>query len=309
MKTKHYYLPLEQRVPDTQYRNLLNTILNEGEKMMPIHGAPAWRLEGYKMVFDMENGFPIITERDMSRNAMGAIGEIIGFINGAETIDELEKFGCPRVFWEETVTEKKCADFGLEPGHLGPGSYGPSFTSVPTPYGKPFNQIDNLVNQIKKMPHLRTHLVNPWIAYYTCAGNDEFPRKVVTAPCHGWLQVMVYPENGTFTLHHTQRSGDCPVGVPGNIAQYAAFGLKLERVLGYQYKFKRYIHYIIDAHIYEPQLEYVYELLKDEPRIFPTLDLIEHAPTERLQDFRREHFLLSEYNPHIRSFKRIPTIA
>lgn len=306
---QHEFLPPEQRTPDTNYRELLQTILKKGKKMMPIHGTAAYRLVGHKMEFDMKNGFPLITERDMTKNFKGAIGEHIGFLNGAQTIDDLEKYGCPRLYWEETVTAKKCADFGLEPGQLGPGSYGAAWTAFPTPYGKPFNQIDNIVNQIKKMPYLRTHIIDPWIPYYTCAANDEFPRKVVTAPCHGKIHVHVFPEDGTFILEHNQRSGDCPVGVPGNIAQYGTFGLMLERTLGYEYRFDKYLYYISDAHIYENQLPFVEEMLTGEAKTLSTITFTDDAPTNRLQDFRKNHFLLSDYDYHTRSFTKIPAIA
>ncbi len=139
---QHEYLSTTERVPDTQYRELLQTILTKGKKMMPIHGVAAYRLVGHRMEFDMKNGFPIITERDMSKNWKGAIGELAAFLNGAQTLNELISYGCPKMAWEGTVTEKKCADFGLAAGHLGPGSYGPGWTAVPTPYGKPFNQIE-----------------------------------------------------------------------------------------------------------------------------------------------------------------------
>lgn len=306
---QHEYFSVDKRTPDTNYRELLETIFKKGKKMMPIHGTAAYRLVGHRMEFDMKNGFPVITERDMTKNWKGAIGEHVGFLNGAQTIDELEKFGCPRLYWEETVTAKKCSDFGLQPGDLGPGSYGPSWTSIPTPYGKSFNQIDNIVNQIKKMPSLRTHIIDPWIPYYTCAANEEFPRKVVTAPCHGKIHVHVFPEDGTFILEHNQRSADSPVGLPGNIIQYGSFGLMLERVLNYQYRFDKYVYYISDAHFYENQLEHVEEMLTGEARILPTMQFTTDAPTDRLQDFRKNHFVLSDYHPHIRSFTKIPTIA
>jgi thymidylate synthase len=307
MSKKHNYLPIEERTPDGQYRELLETILKKGKKMMPIHGQAAWRLVGYTMEFDMKNGFPIITERDMSKNWKGAIGEHVAFLNGAQTLEELIKYGCPKIAWEGTVTKEHCGRFGLEEGELGPGSYGPGWTAVPTPYGKTFNQIDNLINQIKKMPNLRTHTLDPWIPYYTCAANDDFPRKVVTAPCHGWVHVHIFEEDKTFIIEHKQRSADVPVGLQFNLVQYAAFGLMLERILNYEYTFDKYAYYISDAHFYEPQLNYVEEMLTGDIRTFPTVDFIERAPTERLQDFRKTDFVISDYNPHIRSFERIPT--
>ena len=55
----------------------------------------------------LEEGAPIITERDISGFYKGAIGEIFAFINGAHTDEELRKFGCK--FWGPWVTDEKCA--------------------------------------------------------------------------------------------------------------------------------------------------------------------------------------------------------
>ena len=90
------YLPFENRTVDTNYNDLLAYIMKNGEeKYSPFHKEHKKRISGYVMRFNMENGFPVITERRMSEKLLkGAIGEIIGFANGARTLEELEKYGC-----------------------------------------------------------------------------------------------------------------------------------------------------------------------------------------------------------------------
>lgn len=302
---QHIYRPVDNRVPDTQYRDLLDKILREGKKMMPIQGDLSYKLIGQKMEFDMKNGFPLITERDMTKNFKGALGEHIAFLNGARTLEELKSYGCPEVFWKPWVTEKKCADFGLVEGDLGPGSYGPGWTAVPTPDGRTFNQITNLIHQIKTMPYLRTHVIDPWIPYYTCARNPDFPRQVVVAPCHGWIHVHIYEEDGTFEIEHKQRSADTAVGLALNMVQYAAFGLMLERLLGYTFTTLHY--YISDAHIYSQQIPAVEQMLATTPKILPTVLFSDDAPTDEITSFRKQHFLLSDYKPNIIAFDKIST--
>lgn len=46
------------------------------------------------MRFDLNNGFPLITERSVRVFWKQAVGEIIGFVNGARTQTELEGYGC-----------------------------------------------------------------------------------------------------------------------------------------------------------------------------------------------------------------------
>ena len=119
------YLPLEKRVPDFQYRNLLEHIMKEGRVVRPIQGGEAKMVVGAQFHFKMANGFPVINLRDLS-GAMfyGALAEHIGFLNGAQTLDELISYGLNPRWWDRWVTEEKCAQFGLPKGDLGTASYG-----------------------------------------------------------------------------------------------------------------------------------------------------------------------------------------
>jgi len=290
------YKPFESRTPDSQYQDLLRQIMDEGRDLNPIQGESARMIPGLQLRYKMENGFPLITERDMSGKFLqSAIGEHIAFLNGARTQKELEKFGCP--WWKRWVTAEKCAVFGLKEGDLGPGSYGAAWTQFPTSEGASFDQIEHVVRQIKERPLLRTHIITPWIPQYTIQ-HDRLTRKVVVAPCHGWIHILAFPESKELIVHHFQRSSDMPVGVPFNIVQYASFGLMLAELTGYT--FVEYVHTFSDAHIYNSQYEYVKELISREPRRLPTVILDQGAikGIDNIKDFRPEHFKLSDYEPH-----------
>lgn len=283
----HGYKPTQERTPDHQYSNRLKTILTEGilVKDTP-QGVGAITCFGTlaPMVFDLSNGIPLITERDISFWKK-PIAEVIAFINGARTIDEISSYGCN--FWD-SYRGKGCT-IGLEPNDMGPGSYGPSFHDFETPRGIPLNQFEQVIQQIRDFPNLRTHLVTPWKPYYTARGAH---RKVIVAPCHGWVHLRVLQERLHMEMH--QRSADMPIGVPSNMIQYAALLLMVCRVTGYFPG--NYIHSFADAHIYENQVEKVRELVERPARIFPVLHL-DNSITD-LFDFRIEHFSLDEYNPH-----------
>ena len=297
------YRPYAARTPDSQYQNLLRQIMEMGVAVKPIQGEKALMLMGPQLRYDLTNGFPVITERDMAGKFFGyALAEHLAFLNGARTQAALEKFGCP--FWKRWVTKEKCAIFGLAEGDLGPGSYGAAWTNFPTSQGQPFDQISHVIQQIKERPYLRTHVITPWIPQYTIQ-HDGLTRQVVVAPCHGWIHVIAFPERQEFRLHHFQRSSDLPVGVPFNMIQYAAFGLMLSQLIGY--RFVEYVHTFSDAHIYESQFESVKILLEREPRRLPTvrLDLKLVAGINNIKDFRPEHFILEDYEPHAKMI--IPT--
>jgi thymidylate synthase len=286
------YLPPEERTPDVQYRTILKNILETGRKVYPVHDGYALMLAGQQMRFLMKNGFPLITEKDQSGSFKGALGELIAFMNGARTLEDLRKYGCPDVYWARWVTKEKCDKWQLPPEHLGYASYGPVWTEYPTRDGGKFNQIANMVEQIKKKPNLRTHRLSN---YYPpeCTASEE-TRRVVVVPCHGDLQILVFPKERELIVHHTQRSGDMPSGVPNNMVHYAAFGMMLAQATGYA--FTELVHYIVDAHIYDIQIPYVEELLCREPRAFPTVALDKNSAD--IFQFRREHFHLTDYHPH-----------
>ncbi|MBQ6450194.1 thymidylate synthase [bacterium] len=275
---------------DTQYRDFLRRVLDEGVTLPSQQGVDAKMIFGNPpLKFDLSQGFPVITERDLSKFWRAPIGELLGFINGARTQEELEKFGCR--WWKSWVTEEKCHKRGLPTGDLGPGSYGAAFHDFPTSEGESFNQFAYLIKQIKEQPQLRTHFITPWIPQYIYRV-DGRQQKVVVCPCHGWMHFRVI--NGKLSLHMFQRSGDLPIGVPSNLIQYSALLLAVAHVTGLEPG--EYIHTISDAHIYLDQEPAVREMLARKPRPLPKMKLVD--PPSDLFAFRREHFALTDYHPH-----------
>lgn len=293
------YKPYEERTADSQYADILRRIINEGTWSDTRQGPRAKTLMGVQMHFNLENGFPLITDRSIETFWQKPIGELCAFINGARTREQLAEFGC--TWWDAWTSEAKTKKRGLEPGDIGPGSYGAAFHDFPTADGGTFNQFKHLVEQIKELPELRTHFVTPWVPQYIVRGEGKH-QKVTIAPCHGWIHVRILDEK--LHLHMYQRSGDVPIGVPSNMVQYAALALMLGHLTGYEPA--EYVHTISDAHVYEDQIEKLEEMLQREPRALPTVHLTEagKAITD-IHDFRGEHFVLSDYHPHP-SIPKIP---
>jgi len=294
------------RTPDSQYQNLMREILENGVRTASQQGVDALTVIGPRSLhYKLSNGFPLITERNLNPKIsetlpvtiwQQAIGEILGFMNGARTQKELEKFGC--YWWRWWVTKEKCEKRGLEEGDLGPGSYGAAFHDFPTSEGAPYNQLKNVIEQIKEQPHLRTHFITPWIPQYMMRGKGK-QQKVVVCPCHGWIHIRII--DNKLTLHMIQRSCDVPVGLPQNLIQYAALALAIAHVTGTEAY--EYVHSFSDAHIYVDQVDSVKIMLDREPRRLPTLTL--NTEKNDIFDFRREDFTLTDYDPHP-GIKKIP---
>lgn len=306
------------RIPDEQYKNVLRTLMKESyPSESGMNDASHSFTDGITLLFDLKNGFPIITERDITRASTPevinnyvsrpelrpvsgalkqALGEIIAFINGARTQSELEKYGCT-FFWKPWTVgpeaERKAKKRGLEVGDLGPGSYGPAFHDFPTAEGETFNQYENMICQIIDRPELKAHIISPYIPQYISRAPGRCQQTVIV-PCHGYQHYHIITSKGEITLTHQQRSADSPVGLPFNFVHYAALLMMIGQVTGF--KPTKLVFFISDAHYYDRHIEKVEQLISRPSFPFPKLYI---DPTVRnLFDFRVEHFMIEDYYAH-----------
>ncbi len=304
------------REPDLQYHDLLKRIREKGKAALSGMDSRSKEVLGHTMRFDLaEGGFPLITERDLTmgsseenianyeqdpnlRPVTGpikqALGEIIGFMHGARTQEELESYGCK--FWKPWTVgeeaERKATKRGLEVGDLGPGSYGAAFHDFPDGE-KTFDQYANMIEQMKSRPELRTHIISPFIPPKISRAPGR-QQEALIVPCHGLQHYNVDTYNKEISLVHWQRSADVPVGLPFNMVHYAALLMMVGQVTGY--KPKELVFQISNAHIYDQHFEKVDELLDRQPHPFPRLAI---DPTiTKLEDFRTEHFMIQDYIAH-----------
>ncbi len=317
MSIENHVSPVEvnpNRAPNWQYHELLDRIRRHGKIAMSGMDDKSYEIVGHMMEFDfVEDGFPLITERDLTRGttdeiienykpwvkhrriagpARQSLAEIIAFMNGARTQEELEAYGCN--FWKPWTSDAaKAQKRGLELGDLGPGSYGAAFHDFPTAEGGSFNQYAKMIEQIKARPELRTHIITPFIPQYISRAPGE-QQKVLVVPCHGIQHFTVDANEGTISLVHWQRSGDIPIGVPFNLLHYSAVLMMVSQVTGY--KPGKLVHQFSNAHIYEQHMGNVEELLSRDPYKFPILKL--DPSVKRLEDFRVDHFSIEEYRAH-----------
>ncbi|MEK7512617.1 MAG: thymidylate synthase [Patescibacteria group bacterium] len=177
-------------------------------------------------------------------------------------------------------------------------SYGPAFRAFPTLEGGHFDQITNILEQIRELPHLRTHFISPWIPQYIGRGKGKV-QKVVVVPCHGWFHVLVNTETGMIDLFHLQRSGDVPVGVVANLIQYAALLLMIAQATGYTPR--KLCYTISDAHIYDGQVDDVLKLIAVRPQRLPTVTL-DQSVTD-IFAVRPSHFAIEDYYPRLGRMK------
>lgn len=249
-----------------QYLELLDTILTEGQKKQDRTGTGTLSYFGYQMRFDLNKGFPLLTTKKLHTKSI--IYELLWMLRGESNIKYLKDNGVS--IWDEWADPN---------GDLGP-VYGKQWRS----WNGEIDQIADLLQQIKKNPDSRRHIVTAW--------NPSEIDQMALPPCH--LLFQFYVASGKLSCQLYQRSGDVFLGIPFNIASYALLTHMVARVCKLEPGY--FVHTIGDAHLYLNHLEQARLQLQREPRDLPRLVLSGNATA--LEDFKYENIKIEDYNPY-----------
>lgn len=252
-----------------QYLDLLNRILTEGNTKTDRTGTGTISIFGNQMRFDMAAGFPLLTTKKIHLKSV--IYELLWFLRGDTNVKYLQEHGVR--IWNEWADEN---------GELGP-VYGHQWRSWPDYNGGTIDQIQNVIDTIKKNPDSRRMMVTAW--------NPAEVDKMALPPCHCLFQF--YVAAGRLSLQLYQRSADTFLGVPFNIASYALLLMMMAQITGL--KAGEFIHTTGDTHLYLNHLEQARLQLTRSPRPLPTIKL--NPDVKSLFDFRFEDFTLTDYDP------------
>jgi thymidylate synthase len=255
---------------ERQYLDLLAEVLQNGARKTDRTGTGTLSVFGRQLRFNLADSFPLLTTKKLHTKSI--LIELLWFLRGDTNIKWLQERGV--TIWDEWADEN---------GNLGP-VYGYQWRHWRTPDGREIDQIRDLIQSIRKKPDSRRHIVSAW--------NPADVDKMALPPCHALFQF--YVANGKLSCQMYQRSADLFLGVPFNIASYAALTLMVAQVT--DLKPGEFVLTLGDAHIYLNHLEQVREQLSRSPRPFPRLKL--NPAIQELLDFRYEDFTLEGYDPH-----------
>ncbi|MBK8970513.1 MAG: thymidylate synthase [Hahellaceae bacterium] len=253
-----------------QYLEMMQHVLNHGHVKNDRTGTGTRSVFGYQMRFNLAEGFPLVTTKKLHLRSI--IYELLWFLNGDTNIAYLKENGVS--IWNEWADAN---------GDLGP-VYGYQWRSWPTPDGRHVDQISQVLDQLKRNPDSRRHMV---VAY-----NPGFVDQMALPPCHAMFQFYVADNRLSCQLY--QRSADIFLGVPFNIASYALLTHMVAQQCGYAVG--DFVWTGGDVHLYSNHLEQAELQLSREPRPLPTLS-IRRRP-DSLYTYQFEDFEITGYEPH-----------
>jgi thymidylate synthase len=252
------------------YHDLLNHVLQNGNKKEDRTGTGTLSVFGYQMRFNLDEGFPLLTTKKVHLKSI--IHELLWFLQGSTNIAYLKENGVR--IWDEWADES---------GNLGP-IYGYQWRNWPKPDGSHVDQITQVVNAIKNNPDSRRLIVSAW--------NVADVDQMKLPPCHAFFQF--YVADGKLSCQLYQRSADIFLGVPFNIASYALLTMMVAQVC--DLKLGDFVHTLGDAHIYTNHMEQVHQQLSRDIRSLPQMHI--NPKVQNIFDFKFEDFALENYDPH-----------
>jgi len=251
------------------YLDVLAHVMNNGAEKSDRTGTGTRSVFGAQMRFDLNAGFPLVTTKKLHLRSI--IHELLWFLKGETNIAYLKENKVS--IWDEWADAN---------GELGP-VYGKQWRSWQCPDGSTIDQIQWLVDEIKRNPDSRRLIVNAW--------NVADLPKMALMPCHAIFQF--YVANGKLSCQLYQRSADLFLGVPFNIASYALLTHMIAQVcdLGVG----DFVHTLGDAHIYSNHFDQVNEQLSRMPRALPSLHL--NPEIRDLFSFGFDDIRIDNYDP------------
>jgi thymidylate synthase len=257
------------------YLDLMQKVLETGVEKPDRTGTGTLSVFGAQLRFDLSEGFPILTTKKLHLRSI--LHELLWFLRGETNVKSLQENGVR--IWNEWAGPD---------GELGP-VYGAQWRSWPGRDGQPIDQIAQVIEAIKTEPDSRRLIVSAW--------NVSELDRMALPPCH--LLFQFYVAGGKLSCQLYQRSADLFLGVPFNIASYAALTMMVAQVCDLEPG--DFVHTLGDTHLYLNHLEMAREQLNREPFPLPTLRL--NPEVSSIFNFQFNDFELVDYqaHPHIKA--------
>ena len=273
---------------EQQYLNALKFVLDNGTVKTDRTGTGTISYFGMQQRYDLSNGFPAVTTKKLAWRSV--VSELLWFIEGSGDERRLrEILHGDRNSDKETIwTANAEADYWRSrakfPGDLG-RVYGVQWRRWEPPrWGLLVDQLQNLIDNIKRDPNGRRHILTAW--------NPGELDDMALPPCHVMSQFSV--TDGRLSCQMYQRSCDMFLGVPFNIASYSLLTCMIAQVCDLEVG--EFIHVLGDAHIYLNHVNQVKLQLSRSPYSAPRLKL--NPSIRTITEFKMSDIELIDYQCH-----------
>jgi thymidylate synthase len=265
------------------YLDALKFVLETGQVREDRTGTGTIGVFGMQQRYDLTQGFPAVTTKKLAFKA--CLSELLWFLEGSNDERRLceilhgTRSSGKKTIWTDNATSKYWLPNAEFIGDLG-RVYGVQWRD----FGG-VDQVVELVNNIKKDPYGRRHIITAW--------NPGQLDQMALPPCHCFAQFYVSAD-GKLSCQMYQRSCDLFLGVPFNIASYSLLTHMIAQVCGLEAG--EFVHVLGDAHIYLNHVEQVKEQLAREPLPLPTLWI--NPDVQDILMFTMEDFRLDGYESY-----------
>jgi thymidylate synthase len=296
-----------------QYHQALEHILENGKQKTDRTGVGTLSVFGYQMRFNLQLGFPAVTTKKLAWKSV--VSELLWFLEGSGDERRLAEilYGDRESRTEHGVlkptiwTANAQADYwkpkARYEGDLGrvygvqwrhwktnqeiqersfTNEFGHTFVTDSSFTTLEIDQVQQLIDSIKKDPSSRRHILSAW--------NPGELDQMALPPCHVLSQFDV--TDGYLSCQMYQRSCDMFLGVPFNIASYSLLTHIIARECGL--KVGEFIWTGGDCHVYNNHIDAVKEQLSRAERPLPTLMM---TVGKRWKEYVLNDFILEGYDP------------
>lgn len=282
---------VHRKYGERQYLSLLRE-LTEIPTSRDTRNAPTFSEFDRKMVFDLKEGFPLLTTKQTFFR--GIFEELMFFLRGETDTNVLSEKKVH--IWEGNTSEEFLKEQKLDykPGLMGPmygyqwrffGAEYDSSTGKPTTPG--FDQLAHVISLIQKDPNSRRLIMTSY--------NPAQAHLGVLYPCHG-ITIQFYCDDGELSLFVHNRSQDMFLGVPFNIASYALFLTLIAKLTGYQPG--KLTVSMGDMHLYAKHITQAKEQIARTPFIFPKITVPNVDSLEEMVNIKFDQIKIENYKCH-----------
>ena len=265
------------------YLESLKFVLDNGTVREDRTGTGTIGVFGIQSRYDLTKGFPAVTTKKLAFRA--CLSELLWFLEGSGDEKRLrEILHGSRDSEKNTIwTDNATSDYWLPKAKF-PGDLGRVYGVQWRDFGG-VDQVVELVNNIKKDPYGRRHILTAW--------NPGQLEEMALPPCHCFAQFYVSAD-GKLSCQMYQRSVDLPLGAPFNIASYSILTHMIAQVC--ELAVGEFIHVMGDAHIYLNQIDGVNEQLTRDPLPLPKLWI--NPEVKDITKFTMDDIKLIDYISH-----------